>query len=174
MSKPKHVPKDTPNNHSRIAAASLRRDDINLPLEEYKLAVNVQQNYHEIAYKTVTLFVAVTALSLGFVFRASVAVQVKIIFCWFNFLISIFFLLSCVGFYIISKRIARRMDNLALQLSFGLRTHHALRYGILLTLLGGTCVFLFWLGALIFRVWNLWVPQQASDPSSFLSGFGLG
>jgi len=106
-------------------------------LEEYKLAVLIQHNYHDVTHKTVTIFITITAISLAFTFRESVFTQLKIIFCWFNLAFSVFFIISYFGFYVISKRIARRMDVLAKKLSFNLKNHHALSYGVFLTLLSG-------------------------------------
>lgn len=47
------------------------------------------------------------------------------------------------------------MDDLGKKLSFALRNHHALSYGVFLTLLSGIGVFVFWLAAIVFRFWNL-------------------
>jgi hypothetical protein len=146
----------------------------NLELEEYKLAVQIQQSYHDVAYKFITVFVAITAISLGFVFRESVSIQLKIIFCWFNLIFSLFFTLCYLGFFIILKRIARRMDTLADKLSFNLRNHYALSYGVFMTFLSGVGVFIFWLVAIILRFWNLGMPnQEAHQTSSLLSFLGL-
>ena len=136
--------------------------------------MRIQQNYHEVAHKTITIFIAITAFSLGFVFRESVFVQLKIIFCWFDLAFSLFFVISYTGFFIISKRLARRMDVLSEQLSFDLRNHHALSYGVFLTLLGGIGVFVFWLLAIILRLWNLGIPRQGAFQSdSLFSWLGL-
>jgi hypothetical protein len=99
-------------------------------LDEYKLAVQVLQNYHEVALKSITIMVAITAISLGFVFRESVSTPLKVTFCWFNLVFSLFFSLCFLGFFIILRRIARRMDMLACKLSFALRNHYALSYGV--------------------------------------------
>lgn len=166
------VPAITETN--TVIEANKEESNENLELEEYKLAVQIQQHYHDLAYKTVTIYIAVSALSLGFVFRESVILQLKIIFCWFNLGISIFFVLSFLGFYLISKRIARRMDKLAQKLSFALRTHHALSYGIILTLLGGLGVLIFWIVTVILQLWNLGLLKQGdSQSNSILSLLGL-
>jgi hypothetical protein len=67
-------------------------------LDEYKLAVQVLQNYHEVALKSITIMVAITAISLGFVFRESVSTPLKVTFCWFNLVFSLFFSLCFLGF----------------------------------------------------------------------------
>ncbi len=137
--------------------------EVDLALEEYKLAIQIQENYHDLAYKTVTVYLAVTAISFGFVFRESVFVQLKQAFCWFNLAISFIFVICILGFYIISKRIAHRMDILSRKLLFSLKTHHALSYGILLTLLAGSGVFLFWIIAIVFKFWNFGIPKQTNS-----------
>jgi hypothetical protein len=122
-------------------------------LEEYKLAIQVQQGYYDLVYKSVTIYLTLTALSVGFVFREGISDRLKLISSWFNFAMSLFFVLAFTGFLILSRRLARRMDKLALTLSFELPHHHGLSYGILLTLISGTGGWLFWILTLIFRLW---------------------
>ena len=141
-------------------------------LDEYKLAVQIQQHYHDMASKTATIYLAATALGLGFVFRENVAVKLKIIFCFFNLGISIFFVLAFLGCLVVSRRTARRMDALAGNLSFDLGTHHALSYSIVQTLLGSTGVLTFWLVVVLARLWTL-VPTQAAGEASLLVLIGL-
>lgn len=131
-------------------------------LEEYKLAVKIQQSYHDVFYKSLTIYIAITAISLSFVFRENVFIQLKIIFCWFNLIFSIFLVISLTGFFIIVRRIARRMDLLANTLGFSLRNHYALSYGLLLTLISAVAVFIFWFVAIILRFWNLAIPTPGS------------
>jgi hypothetical protein len=129
-------------------------DEHKSELEEYKLATQVQQGYYDLVFKSITAFLTITALSLGFIFRESISNELKLIFCWFNLAMSLFFVIGFTGFYIISKRISRRMEQLAAILTFGLRHHNALNYGIFLTLLSGIGVFIFWIATLVFRFWS--------------------
>ena len=125
----------------------------NPDLEEYKLATQIQVAYYDLAYKSITIFLTITGLSLGFAFRDSISDRLKVIFCWFNLAMSILAVIGFWGFRKMSKRIALRMDHLSESLNFDLGYHHALSLGILFTWIGAVGVFLFWIASLIFRFW---------------------
>jgi hypothetical protein len=169
---PSNAARDTEAPESMISAGPVTSvpTDTTRELDEYKLAVQIQQNYHEVALKSITIMVAITAISLGFVFRESVSIPLKVTFCWFNLAFSLFFSLCFLGFFIILRRIARRMDMLACKLSFSLRNHYALSYGVFLTLVSSVGLFIFWIVAIIFRLWNVGVqtPTAARGTSLFL------
>jgi len=125
----------------------------NADLEEYKLATQVQLGYYDLAYKSITIFLTITGLSLGFALRDSISDRLKIIFCWFNLAMSLLAVIGFWGFRKMSERIARRMDHLGNNLNFELGYHHALGLGILFTWIGAVGVFLFWIAAIVFRLW---------------------
>jgi hypothetical protein len=148
MSKVRNTPKNSADK-GRLPLS----DDRDSHLDEYKLAIQVQQGYYDLVFKCITAFLTITALSLGFIFRETISDRLKVIFCWFNLIMSVFFVIGFTGFCLISKRVSRRMDRLASALSFELGHHHALNYGIFFTLLSGIGVLLFWIAVLIFRWW---------------------
>jgi uncharacterized membrane protein len=145
--------KESTNKPSLISSSDEKIQKNDLYLDEYKLATQVQQGYYDLVFKCITAFYAITALCLGFVFRESISEQLKTIFCWFNLAMSVFFVIGFTGFYIISNRVSRRMDQLAVKISFELGHHHALNYGIFFTLVSGVGVLIFWIAALVFRFW---------------------
>ncbi|MDX6696059.1 MAG: hypothetical protein QOF02_3662 [Blastocatellia bacterium] len=164
-----------PKDSNFVAANTDKETEtINSDLEEYKLANAVQENLYSVATKSITIFIAITAVSLGFVFRESVSQQLKIIFCGFNIAMSLFFVIGFGGFFIITRRVARRMDRLGEKLSFSLPHHNALSYGIFLTLLSGIVVLIFWIATIVLRFWVQGTANQTtSNRNSWLDWYDL-
>ena len=127
MANPKRANKEPVKNNLSVSVPDKKDEKLNLDLEEYKLAIQVQQNFYDVATKSITIFIAISAFAIGFVFRESVSEQLKLIFSWFNLAMSLFGVLGFTGFYIISKRLARRLDRLSEKLRFALPHHHALK-----------------------------------------------
>ena len=126
----------------------------NLGLEEYTMAAQIQEKYYDVVARGVIIYLAITAVSLGFVFRESISDQLRVLFCWFNIGVSLFAFLAYLRLYIVSRRIAQRMDKLGSSLGFELPHHHTLSYGILVAMLAGFGVWIFWFAALFFRFWS--------------------
>jgi hypothetical protein len=136
-----------------VSAAGEINEEQDSSLEEYKLANQIHQSYYDLGSKTVTIYLTITALSLGFVFREAISDQLRIILCWFNVWSSLVFTLGFTGFYIVTKRLARRMDYLSKRLKFALPHHNGLSYGIMLSLLTGSSGLIFWIAVLFFKFW---------------------
>ncbi len=159
MSSPKREQRARSEKNLRISekeklSPDLAENERLANLEEYKLANQLHQGYFDFAAKTVTIYLTITALSIGFVFRDSISEYIKILFCWFNLLISLLFFLSYGRFYKMATRLSKRMDELAGKLHFELPHHHALGYGLLLSLLGEGAVLIFWAASLLLHFWR--------------------
>jgi hypothetical protein len=134
----------------------------NSELEEYKLATQIHRHYYDLTVKTITVYLAITGVSLGFVFRENVSITLKVLFCWFNFIVSLAFCLAYTGFYVITKRLAKHMKQLTKILGFGLSHHRGLPYGIFIALICAIGVLIFWTMTLILRFWDAPLPLSAS------------